>query len=321
VAETREREAQAQKQVVESLREALSQLQEGDLTFRIETTLSREYEDLRIAFNTAVAALEETIGAVVLRASDIDSQASGITSAAEDLAIRTERQARTLSDTSGAVNGLTAMVAQASDTVDRSATSAQGASERARASESVVHEASSSMRAIEGSSNQIAQIVTVIDGIAFQTNLLALNAGVEAARAGEAGRGFSVVASEVRALAQRSAESAQDIRRLIETSSDQVSKGAQHMDSTVEALDAVLTAVSSISAQMQEIAEGTHAQSREISSINGAIKELEAVTQQNAGMFEETTAASKELSNVAQDMLRLTTRFKTQRHRELRNIA
>ncbi len=309
--EQHEKEAHAQRQVVDLLREALLLLQEGDLTYRIQTPLAAEYEDLRHAYNTALDALQDVIGAVVERASDIDMQAAGISSAAENLASRTERQAQTLADTASAVKELTAMVSRASETVDQSARSARDASESARSSEGVVHEASSSMQEIKDGSNEIAKIVTVIDDIAFQTNLLALNAGVEAARAGEAGRGFSVVASEVRALAQRSAESAQDIRTLIEKSSEQVSTGANHMDSTVQALEVVLQAVSSISNQMTEIAEGTHEQSREISSINGSIAELETVTQQNAGMFEETTAASSELSTVANDMLRLTTRFKT----------
>jgi methyl-accepting chemotaxis protein len=159
------------------------------------------------------------------------------------------------------------------------------------------------MTEIETSSNQVSQIIGVIDEIAFQTNLLALNAGVEAARAGEAGRGFAVVAQEVRALAQRSADAAKEIKTLISTSTQQVEAGVDLVGQTGEALSRIVEQVASIDALMKEISASTTEQATGLNEVNGAVNQMDQVVQQNAAMVEEATAASHSLKNEAKALM------------------
>jgi methyl-accepting chemotaxis protein len=174
----------------------------------------------------------------------------------------------------------------------------------------VVGKAIVAMNAIETSSQGITQIIGVIDEIAFQTNLLALNAGVEAARAGDAGRGFAVVAQEVRALAQRSAEAAKEIKVLIATSTTQVSAGVDLVAQTGKALERIVNQVAQINGVVGEIAASAQEQSSGLQQVNVAINQMDQVTQQNAAMVEESTAASHALAREAQDLARLIGRFK-----------
>jgi methyl-accepting chemotaxis protein len=175
----------------------------------------------------------------------------------------------------------------------------------------VVENAVSAMTEIEESSNQISQIIGVIDDIAFQTNLLALNAGVEAARAGEAGRGFAVVASEVRALAQRSSEAATEIKTLISNSSSQVERGVDLVGKAGQALQAIVGQVGHISGLVSGIAEGASEQSTGLNEINLGVAQLDQVTQQNAAMVEQATAASQLLNNDAARLTDLISSFET----------
>ena len=161
------------------------------------------------------------------------------------------------------------------------------------------------------SSQEISQIINVIDGIAFQTNLLALNAGVEAARAGDAGKGFAVVANEVRALAQRSADAAKDIKGLIMTSSEQVSDGVTLVGETGSLLDRIVERVGAISALITAIAESAEVQSANLQQVNGAVGEMDKMTQQNAAMVEESTAAARSLAGEADELSSLVARFRT----------
>jgi methyl-accepting chemotaxis protein len=203
--------------VVRELGAGLSAVAEGNMTYSIERPFAADYEALRHSFNQTVAGLEQGLSQVAASAQSVHSGSTEIRAASEDLARRTEQQAASLEETTAAMDQVTGMVA---DTA-RGAVEVRGAIDAAHkdASEggTVVGKAVSAMDAIEKSSQEIEQIINVIDGIAFQTNLLALNAGVEAARAGDAGKGFAVVANEVRALAQRSADAAKDIKTLITT--------------------------------------------------------------------------------------------------------
>ncbi|PZQ42297.1 MAG: chemotaxis protein, partial [Phenylobacterium zucineum] len=174
----------------------------------------------------------------------------------------------------------------------------------------IVGQAVAAMTEIETSSNQVSQIIGVIDEIAFQTNLLALNAGVEAARAGEAGRGFAVVAQEVRALAQRSADAAKEIKTLISTSTQQVETGVDLVGQTGEALSRIVEQVASIDALMKEISASTTEQATGLNEVNGAVNQMDQVVQQNAAMVEEATAASHSLKNEAKALMELVGRFR-----------
>jgi len=187
------------------------------------------------------------------------------------------------------------------------------ADEDARKSAGVVRQAVEAMNAIAKSSQQIGQIIGVIDEIAFQTNLLALNAGVEAARAGEAGRGFAVVASEVRALAQRSAEAAKEIKGLISDSSAQVGVGVELVAETGRSLGRIATQVAEINAAVSDIAVGAHEQSTAMQEINVAIEQMNLVTQQNAAMVEESTAAGHSLSEETSKLSQLMGQFRVGR--------
>ena len=176
----------------------------------------------------------------------------------------------------------------------------------------MVKRAVGAMDSIVSSSKTITQIIDLIDGIAFQTNLLALNAGVEAARAGEAGRGFAVVANEVRALAQRSAEAARDIKGLISGSAQHVEMGVKLVNETGEALDAIITQVAEIGILIEDIATAAVDQASSISKVNVTMGELDRMTQQNAAMVEESAAASRNLSGQAANLATMVARFRSE---------
>jgi methyl-accepting chemotaxis protein len=180
----------------------------------------------------------------------------------------------------------------------------------AQRSGEIVSQAVAAMTEIEGSSQKVGNIIGVIDEIAFQTNLLALNAGVEAARAGEAGRGFAVVAQEVRALAQRSADAAKEIKVLISTSTQQVGTGVSLVGQTGEALQRIVTQVASIDALVNEIAASATEQSTGLHEVNQAVNQMDQVVQQNAAMVEEATAATHALKGEASELANLVGRFK-----------
>ena len=249
------------------------------------------------------------MGVITSNTAGIQTGSVEIATAADDLAGRTERQAAALAETAAAL-------AQIGATVDQTA---QGASEArgivamamtdADQGGTVVRGAVAAMGAIEQSAQKIAQIIGVIDEIAFQTNLLALNAGVEAARAGDAGRGFAVVASEVRGLAQRSAEAAKDIKALIFASSAQVGKGVEQVAQTGKALERIQARVADINALVAKIAASAQHQATSLSEVNLAIEQMDKSTQQNAAMVEESTAASHSLAAEADQLAALVGRF------------
>jgi methyl-accepting chemotaxis protein len=310
-AETEEREARAaqQNRIVDALGIGLQNLAFGKLDTEISEPFPSEYEKLREDFNHAVGALRAAIGAVSENAGSIRRETQAITSAADDLSRRTEKQAATLEETAASLDELTSSVRSAAQSADEAARMSSEAKANAEKGGEVAHHAVEAMNGIRNSSQEISKITKVIDDIAFQTNLLALNAGVEAARAGEAGRGFAVVATEVRALAQRSSEAAQEISKLITSSSEQVKQGFELVGETGNSLNSILNSVSEISERIQNIAASAREQANGIHEINTAVTDLDQVTQQNAAMFEETTAASHALTSEADSMVAAIEKF------------
>ncbi|MEM6415862.1 MAG: methyl-accepting chemotaxis protein [Pseudomonadota bacterium] len=281
--------------VVNSLASSLTRLSDGDLTSQISEPFADAYEQIRSNYNNAIDRLQTSIVSVVQNTDSIRTGASEISQAADDLSRRTENQAATLEQTAASLEEITASVRVAADGAEQANQVVAEARENAESSGVIVREAVGAMGEIEQSSQQISQIIGVIDDIAFQTNLLALNAGVEAARAGDAGRGFAVVASEVRALAQRSSDAAKEIKDLISASSQQVDRGVDLVGQTGQALERLVASVASISDRVSEIASGAREQSTSIAEINVAINQMDQVTQQNAAMVEQSTAASHAL--------------------------
>jgi methyl-accepting chemotaxis protein len=300
------RQAQA---TIEGLAQGLDRLAHGDLLYQITTPFAPNAEQLRTDFNAAVDKLKQTMLAVVASMQGIRSGTQEITTASDDLARRTEQQAAGLEETAAALEEITAAVKKAAGGASHAREVVATAKHDAEKSGEVVRKAVEAMGGIEKSSQQIGQIIGVIDEIAFQTNLLALNAGVEAARAGDAGRGFAVVASEVRALAQRSAEAAKEIKGLISTSTGQVSQGVELVAETGKSLERIITQVAEINGVVSDIAAGSQEQSTGLQQINTAINQMDQVTQQNAAMVEESTAASHALSQEADHLSQLLGQF------------
>ncbi|ARQ13169.1 methyl-accepting chemotaxis protein (plasmid) [Rhizobium etli] len=287
---------------VNTIGSALNKLAQGDLSFSIDQPFAPDFEDLRRAMNDALSQMRNTLGAVAHSTDQIDSGTREISQSAEDLSKRTEQQAASLEETAAALDQITVNVSNAAKRAEEARHAAAMASDNAGRSSKVVSDAVGAMSRIENSSNQISNIIGVIDEIAFQTNLLALNAGVEAARAGEAGKGFAVVAQEVRELAQRSAQAAKEIKELIRNSSEEVSTGVKLVSETVEALRTIQQNIVAVNEHMEAITSSAKEQATGLSEVNSAVNQMDQVTQQNAAMVEETNAAS---ATLAQETARL----------------
>lgn len=288
--------------VVRELALALGRLSEGDLTAAIHTPFPADYEALRTDFNAAILRLSSTLSAIAHGAQNIRTSSEEIASAADDLSRRTEQQAASLEETAAALDEIASTVARANDGARQAAVVVTKAKDEAEMSGVVVERAVSAMTAIQKSSDKIGDIIGVIDEIAFQTNLLALNAGVEAARAGEAGRGFAVVAMEVRALAQRSADAAKEIKTLIAESGAQVNSGVELVGQTGETLTRIVAEVVRVHGLVNEIAKSAEEQAVGLREVNTAVNHMDQVTQQNAAMVEQTTAATHALRSEALDL-------------------
>ena len=301
--------AREQADVVGALGAGLSRLAAGDLSFRLTKAFPEAYEKLRDDFNAAVAQLLDAMLHIRASALGIRAGADEISQAADDLSRRTEQQAASLEETAGAMDQITTGVRRTAEGATGANNVVIAARTDAERSGQIVREAVAAMSNIEQSARQIAQIIGVIDEIAFQTNLLALNAGVEAARAGDAGRGFAVVASEVRALAQKSASAAKEIKALISKSTDQVNGGVQLVGQTGQALERILNNIAEINKLVAEIAASAKEQASGLHEVNSAVDQMDHVTQQNASMVEESTAASFALASESQQLADLIGRF------------
>jgi methyl-accepting chemotaxis protein len=262
-----------------------------------------------VDFNDAIAALAAAMRTISSTAGSLGGSSREIAGAASELAQRTERQSASLGETATALDAITKTVRRSADGARQAAQIVAAARTQADQSNTVVDDAIRAVGDIKASSVQISQIVGVIDEIAFQTNLLALNAGVEAARAGDSGRGFAVVAQEVRALAQRSAEAAKEIKALISASTQQVTTGVDLVARTGDALQNIVAKVNEIDALVAGIAASAHEQAMGLDNVNSAVTQMDHIVQQNAAMVEETTAAAQLMKSDAGTLAGLMRQF------------
>ena len=308
---------QAESDAAERLQEAtsglahgLKQLAAGNLDFQLAEAFAPEFEDLRNDFNISVLQLNEALGAVYESVGSLSGGTGEISAGVNDLSKRTETQAASLEQTVAAVGQITENVAISAKRAEVAQSVAVQANASATSSGEVVSKAVIAMTRIEDSAKSIANIISVIDEIAFQTNLLALNAGVEAARAGDAGRGFAVVAQEVRELAQRSATAAKEIKGLISASTREVATGANLVYETGKSLQVIGAQVTAINEHIHVIAMASREQSIALAEVNTAINHFDQNTQLNASMVEESSAAAQSLLGECTQLEKLVSRFK-----------
>lgn len=277
----------------------LRHIANGDLTPVLALKGRNELAQLADTVNHMQRSLIDTVARVREGTDAIYSGTSEIAAGNNDLSSRTEQQSASLEETAASMEQLTATVKQNADNARQASRLAQSASETARRGGDVVDDVVTTMHDIAGSSQKIADITSVIDGIAFQTNILALNAAVEAARAGEQGRGFAVVAGEVRNLASRSAQAAKEIKALIDNSVERVDAGSRLVESAGETMHEIVNAVTRVTDIMGEISSASDEQSRGIDQVALAVTEMDKVTQQNAALVEESAAAAAALEEQA----------------------
>ena len=306
-----EREAVAAEQARAMLHigDAIRALASKNLVHRIVEPLHADYEPLRNEFNAALDQLEQAFIEVASAANSVNHGAMEITAATKDLAQRTDQQASNIEESAASLDEITTTVHKTAGGATAARDSVVAARADAAKGAEVINMTTQAMSRIEASARKVTEIIGVIDEIAFQTNLLALNAGVEAARAGDAGRGFAVVASEVRALAQRAAGAAKEIKELISASGQEVQHGVALVAQTGGALSKIGQTVIEIDEIVRAIANDAKSQAGGLTEINGAVRQIDKMTQQNAAMAEEATAATMSLSRESERLTSLVQQF------------
>ncbi len=282
----------------------------GDLTVQIEADSSDEFGKLLGALKTMNENLTRMVHDIRRGAESIRSSAEEVASGTANLSQRTEEQASTLEETAASTEELTAAVRENTQSADNANALAKEANKVAAQGGTVVGAVVATMNEIQESSKKIADIIGVIDSIAFQTNILALNAAVEAARAGEQGRGFAVVASEVRALAQRSADAAKEIKGLISNSVQKVEAGTRQVESAGKTMSEIVASVEKVTANINQISSASREQASGIEQVNQAVGQMDQVVQQNAAVVEQAAAAAESMQTNAQQLYQAVSVFK-----------
>ena len=305
----RRRLGDQQDHALAAIEASLVRLAAGDLTATIDTELAPQFENLKANFNSALATLDKAMGSMVTAADETSNNAGELVSGTDNLARRTEQQAASLEETAAALEEITTISRESASRTEEARRVVGQATAEARKAGEVVGQAVLAMGAIEDSSRRITEIIGVIDEISFQTNLLALNAGVEAARAGDAGKGFAVVAQEVRALAQKSADAAKEIKGLIDKSFADVLSGVTLVNRTGAALTVIGEQVGHINGHIDAITTSAREQAIGIGEINTTVGSMDQMTQQNAAMVEQTNAATHNLMRVSTTLKELADQF------------
>jgi len=306
----RKTRAEQQRTIVAALAGGLKKLSDGDLSAEINADFPSEYAKLRDDFNLAVRKLGDVMQQITVSSRTVKESSDEILAASDSLASRTEKSAAALEESSNSLNHLKDSINGSAATADTALTVVNDARQSAENGKSVIQSTVSAMNQIAASSTEVRKINDLIDDIAFQTNLLALNAGVEAARAGEAGRGFAVVATEVRMLAQRATDAAQEIGTLLNESGIHIEKGVSLVEKTEAALTQINGFVEQVADQVSEIATAAQGQAKGVSELNAAVGELDHDTQRNTAMFEETKASSVNLNSEANILAQAIAEFK-----------
>ncbi len=290
------------KSIVGEFTRHAQRMSQGDMTVDIRVVGPSESTQALRSLKTLQDELRKTIGAIRSGSHEVSTASTEIATGNQDLSQRTELTASNLQQTASSLSQLTGNVRQSADAAAQANQLASSATQVARRGGAVVSQVVATMEEINSSSKKIADIIGVIDGIAFQTNILALNAAVEAARAGEQGRGFAVVAGEVRSLAQRSAEAAKEIKSLIGTSVDKVETGSKLVQDAGSTMDEIVASVQRVTDIIGEISAAALEQSQGIGQVNEAVTRLDQMTQQNAALVEESAAAAESLKDQAHRM-------------------
>ena len=284
---------------------------EGDLTMAAQGSYCGRFKELQDARAASTVRIAEVVS-VALNASHVVSEAAGkVSHGSSDLSSRVQQQAAALEQTSATMHEMTSAVQANTENASKVAQLAHQVQGQSNDGVQVMQQTIEAMKSIQQASNKIADIVSIIDSIAFQTNLLALNAAVEAARAGEHGRGFAVVASEVRALAGKSADAAKDIKGLIEDSVQRIDAGTKLADKSGEMLSGISESVKEVASMIEAISSASKEQTSSISQVHAAIANIDRVTQENAALVEETTAAAESLNHEASELRQNMSFFKT----------